>query len=121
MELEIKEFSGEGYAPLIAYNGWLVAVVNACERLLEENICKVERHPESDEVFVLLEGEAVLHVGMERTRVPLETGKFYNVRHGEWHAISLTPGSKVAIVENDGTGVENSEYYYFRDLKEVLK
>ena len=42
MGIEIKEFNGEGYAPLLSYNGWRVAVANFCERLREENICKVE-------------------------------------------------------------------------------
>ena len=26
--MEIKEFNGSGYQPLIAYNGWRVAIVN---------------------------------------------------------------------------------------------
>ena len=74
MGIEIREFNGEGYAPLISYNGWRVAVANFCERLREENICKVERHLKTDEVFILLQGEACLHLGMELKRIPSRTG-----------------------------------------------
>lgn len=113
MGIEIKEFNGEGYAPLISYNGWRVAVANFCERLREEDICKVERHTKTDEIFILLQGEACLHIGMELKRIPMETGKIYNVKCGEWHAISMIPNTKVAIIENDDTGPENTDYHYF--------
>ena len=113
MMLEISEFHGEGYAPLVSYNGWRVAVANACDRLLEENICKIERHLKTDEVFILLQGEAILHIGKEMRKVPMENGKIYTVKCGEWHCISMTQGAKVVIVENDDTGKENTEYIYF--------
>lgn len=115
MELEIKEFNGEGYMPLIAYNGWRVAVVNFCAELLEENLCKIERHLKTDEVFILLEGEAALHIGTEMQKIPMETGKIYNVKCGKWHAISMKPDSRVAIIENDNTNSENSERFYFKN------
>ena len=53
--IEIKEFNGEGYMPLVKYDGWRVAVINSSDKLLEKNICKIERHLTSDEVVVLLE------------------------------------------------------------------
>jgi mannose-6-phosphate isomerase-like protein (cupin superfamily) len=111
--IEVKEFNGEGYAPLISYNGWRVAIANFCERLCENNICMVERHLKTDEVFILLQGEACLHLGMELKRIPMETGKIYNVKLGEWHTISMIPNTKVAIIENHDTGPENTEYHYF--------
>ena len=113
MGIEIKEFNGEGYAPLISYNGWRVAVANFCERLREKNICKVERHTKTNEIFILLQGEACLYIGMELKRIPMETGKIYNVKLGEWHTISMIPNTKVAIIENEDTGPENTEYHYF--------
>lgn len=114
MGMEIKDFCGEGYQPLVAYNGWRVAMVNYCERLREENIVRVERHLKTDEVFILLSGKAVLHIGKELKRVPMELGKIYNVKCGEWHCITMEPGAKVAVVENDDTSDENSEKYFFK-------
>lgn len=115
MRIDIKDFDGEGYAPLVAYNGWRVAMVNYCERLREENIVRVERHLKTDEIFILLSGEATLHIGKELKRYPLALGKIYNVKCGEWHCITMKPGAKVAIVENDDTSDANSEKYYFKE------
>lgn len=113
MEIEIKEFDGEGYMPLVSSGGWRVAVANFCDRLLEEKICRMERHTKTDEVFILLCGEAKLHIGEERKTFPLEIGKAYNVKCMAWHCITMTEGTKVAIIENDDTGPENTEFLYF--------
>lgn len=112
--MDIQYFSGEGYMPLISFEGWRVAVVNYCDRLSEKNFCKVERHLKTDEVFILLQGEANLFIGMEIERYPMEIGKLYTVKCGEWHGISMNKGASVVIVENDDTGIENSEYFFFR-------
>ena len=114
MAIEITEFNAGGYSPLISYNGWRVAIANFCERLREENISKLERHTKTDEIFILLQGEAVLHIGMELNRIYMELGKLYNVKCGEWHAISMISNTKVVIVENDDTGEDNTEYYYLK-------
>ena len=111
--MEIKEFNGEGYMPLISNGGWRVAVVNFCDRLREEKLCRMERHTKTDEVFILLSGEAKLHIGAEWKTFPMETGKVYNVKCMTWHCISMSEGAKVTIVENDDTTEENTEYLYF--------
>ncbi len=112
--MEICAFNGEGYMPLTAFGTWRVAMVNACERLLRENLQRMERHMETDEIFVLLQGDATLHIGHDRTDYPMELGKLYCVKCGEWHCISTAPGAKVLIVENDDVGEANTEYIYFK-------
>lgn len=109
-DLEISEYSGEGYKPLISSDGWRVAIVNACDRFLEKNLVRSERHLETDEVFVLIKGNASLFIGEDEERYDMETGKFYNVKKGAWHSMSMTENSIVLIVENDNTGLENTEY-----------
>ena len=54
MDIEITESPVEGYVPLVHSGGWRVAVINSCEKLLEENRDRVERHMLTDEDFVLL-------------------------------------------------------------------
>lgn len=116
MAVEIKEFSGGGYMPLFSSDGWRVAVANSCERLLEKNLCRLERHLKTDEVFILLYGKAVLYIGKDLVKYPMEIGKIYNVKCGEWHCISMKPNSKVAIIENDDTAENNTEYYFFKEV-----
>lgn len=115
MDIEIKEHHEDGFRPLTSYGGWRVGIANGCERLLRENIKRLERHNETDEVFVLITGEATLYIGKEMTEYKMELGKVYNVKRGVWHAISMTMDAMVAIVENDDTGFHNSDLYYFEE------
>ena len=106
--IEILQYEGEGFSRVMSFGAWRVAMINYSERFEEKNLPQLERHLYTDEVFVLLEGSAIL--ASDTKRYHMEKNKIYNVKMGAWHAISLTPGSKVLIVENVETGRENSEY-----------
>jgi len=110
-QLEITEYNGPGYKPLVDSGGWRVAVVNYMPKLELSRLDFLERHLETDEVFVLLQGEAGLLIGQERLQVPLEIGKICNVKRGIWHRVYMTPGAKVLIVENTDTEPHNTEYH----------
>ena len=107
--VEIHEYKGEGYKPLVDFESWRVAVLRYAEVFTEVKV--VERHLETDEVFVLLEGEATLITeeadGLREWK--MERGKIYNVLKGVWHHIIVTPDANVLIVENRNTSTENSE------------
>lgn len=111
-ELEIYEYNEEGYKPMVAFESWRVAFLNYAERFDKNGIEKLERHTLTDEVFVLLEGKAVLIIGEDAKEYKMERNKIYNVKKGVWHAIAVTPDAKVLIVENDNTSKDNSEYIY---------
>lgn len=117
MKIEIKDFSGTGYMPLIDYGDWRVALINYDEKLSEENLKKMECHSKTDEVFILLNGNAVLYIGRDMDKIQLEPGKLYNVKCGTWHAISMEKETKVAVIENRDTSPQNTEYYFFSDSK----
>lgn len=112
MDLEIKSFDGEGYMPLIGCRGWRVALINSCENLLEKNLKKLERHFSSDEAFVLIEGDAVLFIGKEMKRYPMEKCKVYNIKREVWHCIALGEKSKVVVVESNDVCEKNSDIYF---------
>jgi ureidoglycolate hydrolase len=114
--LEIRQFTGEGYQPVIDFGSWRVAILNYLDEIHPEKIDFVERHNETDEVFVLLRGQAVLFLGegeaqLERLHsVVMESGKIYNVKRGAWHTIVLSRDGSVLLVENRNTARENSSY-----------
>ncbi|MEZ0396290.1 MAG: cupin domain-containing protein [Anaerolineales bacterium] len=114
--VQVREYDGAGYQPLIDYGAWRVAILNYLEGLHPERIDSVERHTQTDEVFVLLKGEAVLFVGegepqVERLEpIVMQAGKIYNVRKNVWHTIVLSRDASVLIVENCDTGQHNSEF-----------
>lgn len=113
--LEIRQYSGEGYRPLIDYKTWRVAILKYCDELLPENITKVQRHNETDEVFVLLQGECTLFLGAGKETVTkifpqkLEPLKLYNVKKAVWHTHTLSKKAVVLIVENQDTTTLNSD------------
>lgn len=111
--IEIKEYNDEGYKRIFEFESWTVAVINYSENFNEDNFVRIERHNETDEVFVLIDGEGTLVVGTtdNLTKVKMEKGKFYNIKKDAWHHIFLDKDAKVVIVENSDTGSHNSDLY----------
>ena len=114
--LEIHEFTGIGYKPLVDFGTWRVAMLRYIDELIPDRIEQVERHNETDEVFVLLAGQAVLFIGEGadelKTLKPLvmEPLKQYNVKCGVWHAVVLSRDASILLVENCDTSRANSDY-----------
>jgi ureidoglycolate hydrolase len=118
--LEIRQYAGEGYQPLIDFGTWRVAFLRYIDELIPWNITRVERHLETDEVFVLLDGQAVLFLGGGEERVEnlapvvMEPGRLYNVKCNAWHTIVLSHDATILLVENRDTGQANMEYSLLR-------
>jgi len=112
--VEVYDYKGEGYKIAMRFGSWRVAYLNHADTFVEENFEKIERHNETDEVFVLLKGSAVLIIGEELNRVEMEPHKIYNVPKGVWHHIFTKEGTSVLIIENEDTGDKNSDYLYIK-------
>jgi ureidoglycolate hydrolase len=110
--IEISEYTGEGYRPLVDYGEWRVAILRYTDDLRPENIKMFERHNETDEVFVLLEGQCILFVTDDEGgvhAVDMQPHKLYNMKKGVYHSHTLSEDASVLIVENRDTGEKNSE------------
>jgi ureidoglycolate hydrolase len=116
--LEIREYIEEGYKPLVDYADWRVAILNYIDELRPDQNTRMERHMETDEVFVLMRGRTVLFMGGNSPQVEvitpqvMEPGKLYNVKKGAWHNILMTRDASILLVENRNTDDDNSEYFY---------
>ena len=79
------------------------------------NVGKVERHNQTDEVFVLTHGRGLLFIDDDETILAfdMEPGRIYNVTSGTWHSVIGTRESSWLIVESNDTSKENTDY---RDL-----
>lgn len=108
--LQICEFNGRGYKRVMSYKTWCMAFLTQDDEYTKNTY--MERHLETDEVFVLLKGEATLYIGEERTPVQMEPCKFYNVTEGTWHNIVCSEDASVLIAENSDTDKTNTEYFY---------
>lgn len=116
--VEIKEYTGEGYKPVIDFEAWRVAILNYIDELERPNITNMQKHMESDEVFVLLKGACTLFIGGNGDEIdeieplPLEPFKMFNVKKGTWHTHTLEKDTMVLIVENRNTCDANSPTQY---------
>ena len=116
--LEIHAHEAPAYRPLVDHGAWRVAVLNHCEQLEPDSLHDMQRHDETDEVFVLLRGRCILFVGDGRGAgdagtihaADLEAGRVYNVKRGVWHNHALSRDASVLVVENRDTTRDNSPF-----------
>lgn len=114
--IETYYHSGEGYNPFLIRNGWQVAQLNYMPEVEPGNITKVERHLQTDEVFVLLKGLAVLIAAAETaqgfrfTCMAMQPGITYNIPAATWHYIAMEQTAQVFIVERSNTHTEDRLY-----------
>lgn len=112
--IDIIKISQEGYTPLVDYQTWRVAVLTFCDDVRADRLSSMQRHLETDEVFVLLEGSCVLISGGNGERpeevecVKMEKNQLYNVKKGVWHTHALDEKGSVLIIENQDTCDKNS-------------
>lgn len=112
--IDITTYEGEGYKPVIDYETWRVAILNYCEELEIQNIKTMQKHDETDEVFVLLKGNCTLFSGGKGDNIGDVDGiamkplQLYNVKRGVWHTHTLDKDGMVLIVENKDTSDFNS-------------
>ena len=117
MDVEITQHNSDGYKALVHYGDWRVAILNKNEQATVEGLSYLEGHMETDEVFVLLDGEAVLLTAgsgdspEEALRaLKMEKNKLFNVKKAVWHAVLMSNDAKILIVEDRDTAPENTRY-----------
>jgi len=114
--LEILTHHGPGFHPQVSFQTWRVAVLNFIDHLLPHNLTNLQRHDETDEVFVLLKGGCILFIGDGKNdpgtihAVNMEPLTIYNVKKGTWHNHTLTMDASVLVVENCDTTDKNSPF-----------
>jgi hypothetical protein len=123
--LEIREYNGIGYQPLIDYGTWRVAILRWHDDMLPANIDKFQRHNETDEVFVLLNGKCILFIGDGGDQITeiyaedLQPLKLYNVKRGTWHFHTVSDDAMILIVENCDTTSANSTDIVLNDAQKA--
>jgi mannose-6-phosphate isomerase-like protein (cupin superfamily) len=109
--LQIFEWAGEGYFPLVFSHDWQVALLNWEPVAAVSAIYEVERHNQSDEVFILWRGKAALVIAEQRELRIVEAipGVVYNVPMGTWHTVVGNRESSWIIIENRNTHINDTE------------
>ena len=129
--LEVTDYTGPGYKPLVYFEGWRVAILNDDpSKYRIETVGRLERHNCTDEVFVLLQGHCSLLIGEEKSddsigkiiSVEMQPNKLYNIHKGVWHNLIGEENMALLIVENSDTTKQNSNYIPIsvEDIKKSL-
>ncbi|MBQ1225507.1 MAG: cupin domain-containing protein [Clostridia bacterium] len=111
--MEIVRSSGTPWEIGAQFEAWRVGLLSYGEKF--SRFFMLERHNQTDEVFILVKGEATLYVADKDIKVTehkMEKGVIYNVTKGEWHGIVVSSDALVMVVENSDTTEENSDYIY---------
>lgn len=113
----------EGYNPFLIREGWQVAQLNYLPGHGLDDMVDVEVHRQTDEVFVLFAGTAVLvaaEIGREGISfecVRMTPGVTYNIPAGMWHNIGMSHDARMIIVERDGTHLHDVLHRPFSDAE----
>lgn len=110
---------GTGYNPFFIQEHWQVAQLNFMDEQALYAIQKMDMHVQTDEVFILTKGTAVLIAGeLQQNKftfelIKMKAGTTYNIRANLWHNIAMDTDAQVIIVEKSNTHLGD---FIFRSL-----
>ena len=117
MKIESYEFTGEGMTRVYENEKWMVGIKNWKPANDITGIDCLERHNKTDELFILLAGSCTLLYanetadGLEINKVEMEPMKVYNIPATLWHNTVTKKDTKMILVEDSSTSMENSDIY----------
>lgn len=115
MDILQYAYEGNGLTRVYENEQWLVGIKNWKPENDISGITCLERHNETDELFVLLSGRCTLLSATEENgklsikAVEMEPEKVYNIPRSLWHNTVTQKDTKLILVEDVRTGAHNSD------------
>ena len=99
---EVIEIGLKGFNSVFKSDSWQIATITYDKGYSKEGFNHMKRHLTTDEVFTLINGNAVLHTAEDGEFIDtnVEKGKIYCVRKGTWHYLEISEDSMLMVVEN---------------------
>ena len=115
-----KRTSMKGFEPVFHTPNFKCAFITQSPQYAYGKVKEMKRHNDSDEIFVLLSGSAVLLTreegSTEYTITPLEYQTAYNVQQGTWHYLAVSDDALVFVAESGTMKKENTESQYLESV-----
>ena len=115
-KVSVADFEGEVLKRVFESGDWFVGIKNWKPANDAAHFDNMERHLQTDEVFVLLEGGCTLLVDHSPENsctdircIPMEKNKVYCIHPSVWHNTITTKDAKLILMENRNTCMDNSE------------
>ncbi|MEM1485991.1 cupin [Oscillospiraceae bacterium PP1C4] len=115
MNIQELSFTGEGMTRVFENEKWMVGIKNWKPANDITGLDCLERHNKTDELFVLLAGRCTLLFAnevdgkLEIGAVEMEPMKVYNIPATLWHNTVTQKDTKMVLIEDSSTGMDNSE------------
>ena len=108
---QIIECHSKGFNSVFKSDSWQIATITYDEGYSKENFNHMKRHLTTDEVFVLINGKAILHTFEEEKIINtnIEKGKIYCIHKGTWHYLEASKDALLIVVENKDLLPEHTE------------
>ena len=111
--IKITQNSKAGFCPVVKNQNFLCAFITSSPMYAQGKIAEMKRHNDTDEVFVLLSGKALLFTRddiKEKCQVTeMSLGTAYTVNAGTWHYLAVTDDAKVFVTENGSIDPNNTD------------
>lgn len=124
-KLDHKE---EGFKRVYENDRWTLALKNAGPANRKEAVKCLECHNETDEIFILLRGNATVMEGLVESgkikciyETKMEVHKPYVIHQGCWHNTWMEDGAEFAIIENVETSYDNTDVLEFDQVRREEK
>jgi ureidoglycolate hydrolase len=121
MKIDILEFNEEGMKRVYENDKWLVGIKNWKPANDITGIDCLEKHNLTDELFVLIAGMCTLVTASEVDglmvfdKVVMEPHKVYNIPKTMWHNTITSKDTKMILIEDSSSSMENSNLYMLSD------
>lgn len=106
-----KKAQGDGFNVITKNPCFKCAFIKHSKQYSFGDVTEMKRHNETDEIFVLLSGHAVMltfeNDNFKETVLEKETA--YNVTKGTYHYLALSEDAIVFVTENADTSKENTD------------
>lgn len=118
MTIAMYEFAQDGMQRVFENEKWMVGIKNWKPANDITGIDCLERHNETDELFVLVAGSCTLiyanetNGGIQFGAVKMEPQKVYNIPAALWHNTITQKDTKMILIEDSNTSMENSDILF---------
>lgn len=103
----------EGFDAIVQNSNFKCAFITASPQYAYGKVKMLKRHNDSDEIFVLLSGNAVLltkdDTSAHYQTTPLQPKTAYNVTKGTWHHLAVSADAVVFVAESGSMKKENTQ------------
>ena len=98
----VFDLKGDGFTTVFKSDSWRIACITYADMYSKEGFNHMKRHLTTDEVFVLLRGNAVMHTIEDGKKVslPLEPEKVYCVYKNTWHYLEISEDALLVVAED---------------------